>query len=70
MKKFKCNDEHCECMNEEVPTTNVSPTPKDGKKKAGIILGIGAGIAAVGAAIAGIFIAKKKAEKEEEFEDE
>ena len=70
MKKFKCNDENCECMNEEIPTTNVSPTPKDGKKKVGIILGIGAGIAAVGAAIAGIFIAKKKAEKEEEFEDE
>lgn len=55
-------------IEEEVPTTSVSPTPKDTKKKVGLIVGIGAGIAAIGAAVAGIFIAKKRKEENEEVD--
>ena len=64
MKKCKC-EEKCECMNEEVPTTCVCPDPVDKKKKVGILVGIGTGIAAIGGAIAGVFVWKKKKEKEE-----
>ena len=65
MKKCKCNDEECEFVEEkEVLTEN------EKKKRVGIIAGVGAGIAAIGAAVAGIFIAKKKRESKEEQEEE
>ncbi len=63
MKKCKCNDEACECMEEEVLTKD------EKKKKVGIIVGIGTGIAAIGAAVAGILFFKKKKEEKEETED-
>lgn len=68
MKKRKdCECKECECN--EVPTTCVAPDAKEAKKKkVGIIVGIGAGLAAVGAAVAGIFISKKKKEFKEEDE--
>ena len=65
-KEKECECKECECK--EVPTTCVAPDAKDSKKKVGIIVGIGAGLAAVGAAIAGIFVAKKKREEKEEEE--
>ena len=69
MKKRKeCECEECERV--DIPETCVAPDAKDAKKKVGIIVGVGTALATVGAAVAGLFIWKKKKEEKEEKIDE